>query len=65
MKIFYSQYHSPSQVYHCLIFKNNLSIGIAQPQNCCREKEWHKKRREREREGVFKSFFLTLSSTKR
>jgi hypothetical protein len=37
-----------------------LSIGIAPPQNCCREKEWHNERRERERKRVFKSCFLTL-----
>jgi hypothetical protein len=34
---------------------NNLSIETAPPQNCCRKKEWHKERREREREGVLKS----------
>ncbi len=41
-----------------LDFKNNLNIETTPHQNCCREKEWHKERREREREGVLKSCFL-------
>jgi len=40
-----------SHVYHCLIFKNNFNIETAL-QNCCREKEWHKERRERESQGT-------------
>jgi hypothetical protein len=59
VKILYERHHSPSHVYCCLIFKNNLSIGTTPTQNCCRKKEWHKdRRREKEKERVLKSCFL-------
>jgi len=32
--------------------KNNFNIETAPLQNCCREKEWHKERRERESQGT-------------